>query len=152
MLWMAEMKHGAAEAVVKENDPDANIVYQRLKNLCPSVDLNVIMKVLQSRASLVREWRLFLQTYPVMLCPVSGELPFDYLKDVGSQQNFDDIIEAQLTQIGLPFVSLPGLTVTTGRVGDRPVGIQLVSDFYREDLMLEVGSILGQTIEVVNPK
>jgi len=152
MLWMAEMKHGAAEAVVKENDPDANIVYQRLKNLCPSVDLNVIMKVLQSRASLVREWRLFLQTYPVMLCPVSGELPFDDLKDVGSQQNFDDIIEAQLTQIGLPFVSLPGLTVTTGRVGDRPVGIQLVSDFYREDLMLEVGSILGQTIEVVNPK
>ena len=152
MLWMAEMQHGAAEAVIKENDPDANMVYQRLKNLCPTVDLNVIMKVLQSRASLVREWRLFLKDYPVMLCPVSGELPFDDLKDVGSQQNFEDIIEAQLTQIGLPFISLPGLTVTTGMVGDRPVGIQVVSDFYREDLMLDVGSILGKTIGVVDPK
>jgi amidase len=151
MLWMAEMEHGAAEAVIKENDPDANIVYQRLKNLCPQVDLNGIMKVLQARASLIREWRLFLQTYTVMLCPVSGELPFDDLKDVTSEQNFEDIVEAQLTQIGLPFVSLPGLTVTTGTVSGRPVGIQIVSDAYREDLMLDVGNVIGSNIATVNP-
>jgi len=151
ILWMAEMKHGAEEAVVKENDPDANIVYQRLKELCPPVDLAVVMKVLQSRASLVRSWRLFLDEYPIMLCPVSGELPFDQHKDVSSDQNFESIIEAQMTQIGLPFVSLPGLTVSTGMVNDRPIGIQVVSNPYREDLLLDAGKVIGSTIKVVDP-
>ena len=151
ILWMAEMKHGAEEAVVKENDPDANIVYQRLKELCPPVDLAVVMKVLQSRASLVRSWRLFLNEYPIMLCPVSGELPFDQHKDVSSDQNFESIIEAQMTQIGLPFVSLPGLTVSTGMVNDRPIGIQVVSNPYREDLLLDAGKVIGSTIKVVDP-
>ena len=151
ILWMAEMKHGAEEAVVTENDPDANIVYHRLKELCPPVDLAVVMKVLQSRASLVRSWRLFLDEYPIMLCPVSGELPFDQHKDVTSDQNFESIIEAQMTQIGLPFVSLPGLTVSTGMVNDRPIGVQVVSNPYREDLLLDAGKVIGSTIKVVDP-
>jgi len=151
ILWMAEMKYGAEEAVIKENDPDANIVYQRLKELCPPVDLAVVMKVLQSRASLVRSWRLFLNEYPIMLCPVSGELPFDQHKDVSSDQNFESIIEAQMTQIGLPFVSLPGLTVSTGMVNDRPIGIQVISNPYREDLLLDAGKVIGSTIKVADP-
>jgi len=86
-----------------------------------------------------------------MLCPVSGELPFDQHKDVSSDQNFESIIEAQMTQIGLPFVSLPGLTVSTGMVNDRPIGIQVVSNPYREDLLLDAGKVIGSTIKVVDP-
>jgi amidase len=152
ILWMAEMAQGAGDAVLLENDPDANIVYKRLKSICPSADLAGVMKVLQSRSTLVRAWRLFLNEYPIMLCPVSGQLPFEDQKDVGSQSDFDDMIEAQLTQVGLPFMGLPGLCVSTGMVGGKPVGVQLVSDQYREDLLLIAGDIIGKTIlSVFNP-
>ena len=145
-LWMAEMAQGASDAVLLENDPDANIVYERLRNICPPADLAGVMKVLQSRSTLVRAWRVFLNKYPIMLCPVSGQLPFEDQKDVGSQSDFDDMIEAQLTQVGLPFMGLPGLCVSTGMVEGKPVGVQLVSDQYREDLLLIAGDVIGKNI------
>ena len=50
------------------------------------------MGVLQTRAILIRQWREFLQTYPVALCPVSGQLPFKDLLDLQTQTDFDEII------------------------------------------------------------
>ena len=150
ILWMADMAQGGGDAVAKENDPDANIVYQRLTAMCPKIDLDLVMKTLQNRASLVRAWRVFLNKYPIMLCPVSGQLPFDDLKDIGSQADFEGILDAQMTQVGLPFMGLPGLTVSTGLVGKKPVGVQVVSDQYREDLLLATGALIGKTIKPIH--
>jgi len=111
-----------------------------------------VMDVLQKRVALTREWRVFLDKYPVVLCPVSGQLPFKDLIDLGSQSEFDQIVEAQMLQIGLPFMGLPCLTVTTGRVGNSTVGVQLIASHFREDLLLDIGEIIGQTIAIVSPK
>ena len=51
-------------------------------------------------------------------------------------------MEAQLTQVGLPLMGLPGLTVTTGLVGRVPVGVQLLAGRYREDLLLQAGAAI----------
>ena len=103
-LWMAEMKQGASSALAREKDPDAILVHDRLVARCSSGSLDNIMEVLQTRATLTRQWREFLQTYPVVLCPVSGQLPFKDLLDLQTQNDFDEIIEAQMLQIGLPFM------------------------------------------------
>ena len=50
--------------------------------------------------------------------------------------------EAQLPQIGIPFMGLPGLVVSTGLVGKAPVGVQIVSGRYREDLCLLAGEAI----------
>ncbi|KAH2813746.1 glutathione peroxidase gpx1, partial [Aspergillus fumigatus] len=50
--------------------------------------------------------------------------------------SFARVWKAQLAQIAIPFMGLPGLTVTTGLVGRVPVGVQVVSGRYREDLCL----------------
>jgi amidase len=51
-------------------------------------------------------------------------------------------MEAQLTQVGLPLMGLPGLTITTGLVGRVPVGVQLLAGRYREDLLLQAGAVI----------
>ena len=51
-------------------------------------------------------------------------------------------MDAQLTQVGLPLMGLPGLTVTTGLVGRVPVGVQLVAGRYRGDLLLAAGGAI----------
>ena len=109
------------------------------------------MEVLQIRASLTRQWREFLQTYPAVLCPVSGQLPFKDLLDLQTQTDFDEIVEAQMLQIGLPFMGLPCLSVATGKAGDLPVGVQLIASHFREDLLLDLGEIIGETIPAVTP-
>ena len=150
-LWMAEMKQGASSALAREQDPDAILVYDRLVARCPNSSPDNIMEVLQIRASLTRQWREFLQIYPVVLCPVSGQLPFKDLLDLQTQTDFDEIIEAQMLQIGLPFMGLPCLSVATGKAGDLPVGVQLIASHFREDLLLGLGEIIGETIPAVTP-
>jgi amidase len=93
------------------------------------------MDALQQRNTLVRQWNLFFEQYPVLICPVSAETPFPDLLDVVSPEGFERVIEAQLTQVALPFVGLPGLTVTTGVTDRVPCGAQLVSARFREDIL-----------------
>ena len=47
-----------------------------------------------------------------------------------------------MPQIALPFIGMPGLTVSTGLVGRVPVGVQIVAGRYREDLCLAAGEAI----------
>ncbi|MEO6300942.1 MAG: amidase family protein, partial [Paracoccaceae bacterium] len=148
-LWLAEMRRTGGAAIYAEGDPDAIFVYENLCRHAPETDLNGFMDIFPARSRLVRLWRAFFAAAPVLLCPVSGELPFADHRDIASQADFDAVIEAQTTQIGLPLMGLPCLTVTTGAVGNTPVGVQLVADQFREDLLLDLGQIIGADIPVV---
>jgi amidase len=142
MFWLAEFRRGGADVFEREGDPDALFVYGELAKLCPPPTLETLMDGLQERAALTRAWQLFLKDNPILLLPVSAELPFPDQLDVQSSAAFARVWEAQLTQIGTPLMGLPGLTVTTGSVGTVPVGVQLVAGRWREDLLLEAGAAI----------
>lgn len=142
LLWMAENRFGAHDLILREDEPDSQFVFERMSRDVGPIDLDGMMRALQSRATLVRQWELFLQRYPLLICPVSGELPFEQQIDVSSESAFAAVYEAQLTQRGLPTMGLPALSLATGYVGDRPVGVQLVSGRFREDILLATGMIL----------
>ena len=141
-LWMAEYHRGANKAIAEEADPDANFIIEQMQALSPAPDLNDLMDTLQARMVLVRQWQTFLAEIPLLLCPVSAELPFADQLDVESPEAFRRVMEAQLTQIGLPLMGLPGLTVSTGLAGSAPVGVQLVAGRYREDVLLQAGVVI----------
>lgn len=141
-LWLAEFRRTAAQAVKDEADPDATFVYEQMAAVCPEPDLNGMLDVLQARVGLAREWGLFLEQHPVLICPVSGELPFPDQLDVESPAAFRRVLEAQVPQVGLPLMSLPGLTVSTGLAGSVPVGVMLVAGRYREEVLLQAGEAI----------
>lgn len=142
MLWLAETRRGLNAAIAREADPDATAVYGFMERLCPEPDLFAFQDALTRRATLLREWVLFLERFPVVVMPVSGELPFRDNSDSESFEGFQRIMAAQLPQVGLPLLSLPGLTVSTGLVGRAPVGVQLVGPRYREDVLLAAGEAI----------
>ncbi len=152
ILWMAEFRRGANKAVEDEDDGDASFVIEQMQTLCTPPDLHDLMDTLQKRAELTRQWQMFLADFPVLICPVSAELPFADQLDVQSPAAFQRVIEAQLTQVGLPLMGLPGLTVSTGMAGTAaagtaaagaaPVGVQLVAGRFREDVLLAAGAVI----------
>lgn len=77
---------------------------------------------------------MFLETYPVLVIPLSAELPFENDLDMQGDEAFASVWQAQMPQLGLPYLGLPVLTVSTGLLGRTPVGVQVVSGRYREDL------------------
>lgn len=154
MLWLAESRRGLNSALQQEGDPDASFIFAQMEELCPNPDLNAFMDALQKRSYFLRLWMEFFERFPVAITPVSGELPFRDQEDVESPAAFRRIMEAQLTQVGLPLMGLPGLTVTTGTVGRIPVGVQLLAGRYREDLLLQAGAVIeaaGAPITPIDP-
>lgn len=154
ILWMADTQLSAKALIEQEDEEDSQFVFEIMSREAGKVDLETVMTALQRRATLVRQWELFLQDYPVLICPVSGELPFDQQSDVRSEADFLRIYEAQMTQRGLPVMGMPGLAVATGTAKGRPVGVQLVGGRYREDVLLAAGGIIeaaGPLPDVADP-
>jgi amidase len=101
-----------------------------------ALDQAAFSRVLIRRATLLRQWLRFFETYAVLVMPVSAELPFENHLDMQGDDAFARVWRAQMPQLALPYLGLPGLTVSTGLLGRTPVGVQVVSGRYREDLCL----------------
>ena len=141
-LWLGDGWPAFRAAVEAEGDPGALAVMHGVREMAESLSPDVIATTLVRRATLVRAWFKFLAERPLLLLPVSGELPFRDGLDLEGGEGWARVVEAQLTQTGLPLMGLPGLVVSTGMVGTVPVGVQLIGARYREDLMLAAGEAI----------
>src|SRR6202046_3507124 len=141
-LWLGDNYEGQLAAAEREGDPGALACLRGNKSKVFPFDALTLSKILTRRAALVRDWSLFLEKYPVLLMPVSGELPFPDQLDTKDDASFARVWRAQLPQIAIPFMVLPGFAVSTGLVGRVPVGVHLVAGRYREDLCLLAGEAI----------
>ena len=138
-LWLGDGYEAQLALAEKEGDPGALACLRGNRAKVFPFDLS---QTLARRATLTREWLVFMEQHPVLLLPVSGELPFSDQLDRKDEASFLCVWHAQLTQIAIPFFGLPALTVSTGLVGRVPVGVQLVSQRFREDLCLAAGEAI----------
>ena len=141
-LWLGDGFATLADATEREGDPGALAVIASFRARVRAFEPDIVARALVRRARLAREWQLFLEKHPVLLLPVSAELPFRDGLDLESEANFERVWQAQLTQRALPAIGLPGLTVSTGLIGATPVGVQIVAGRYREDLCLRAGEAI----------
>ena len=126
----------------REGDAPALNVLAHLRATALAFGLPSFSRLLIRRATLVRQWLMFFETYAVLVIPVSAELPFENHLDMQGDAGFARVWRAQMPQLGLPYLGLPGLTVSTGLLGRTPVGVQVVSGRYREDLCLVAGDAI----------
>jgi len=141
-LWLGDGYEAQLAAAEREGDPGALACLRGNRAKVFPFDAAAFSQALTRRATLTREWLQFFEIYAVLLMPVSGELPFPDGLDMRDEASFARVWRAQLTQIAIPFMGLPGLTVSTGLVGRVPVGVQVVSGRYREDLCLLAGEAI----------
>ncbi len=141
-LWIGDNYEAQLEAAEREGDPGALACLRGNRSKVLPFDAAAFSKALTRRLTLAREWLLFFEKYAVVVMPVSGELPFPDHLDRKDDASFARVWHAQMPQIAIPFMGLPGLTVSTGLVGRIPVGVQVVSGRYREDLCLAAGEAI----------
>ena len=136
-MWLADGYDAMVEAARKEGDRGARSRWPGSANAPPAWTWRY-SALLTRRATLTRQWELFFAEYPVLLLPVSAELPFPDQLDLAGDEAYARVWRAQMPQIGVPFMGLPALSVAMGSVsgakGTIPVGVQLMAGRYREDL------------------
>lgn len=136
LLWMGDGYDAMVKAAAEENDIGAITALAGQADIAKTLSLEKFSDILKIRATVTRQWQLFLEEYAVLLIPVSAELPFDTHLDLKDSDSYKRVWESQATMVGLPFMGMPCLTLTTGSCNNRPVGIQIVAERYREDLCL----------------
>jgi amidase len=154
-LWLGDGYAAQADAAARDGDPGALAVMAGVRAKAEAYPADVVARIMVKRTTLMREWRLFLTRYPVLLLPVSTELPFPDGLDLQSAESFQRVWQAQLILRALPAMGLPGLTISTNLIGSVPVGVQIVAGHYREDLCLRAGQAIearGTPPSPIDPK
>jgi amidase len=105
-------------------------------------NLDEYLLALAERDALVRRWQLFMETYPIVVMPSCGEVALPAGVDAEGAAGAARTVEALAFQLTLPVLGLPGLAVPVGEHEGQPLGVQVVSRRYREDLCLEAGEVI----------
>src|SRR5581483_8105556 len=141
-LWFGDGFDQFADAVERDGDPGALAVLTAARPRVAAYPPDALSRALVQRATVTRQWQLFLSNYAVLLVPVSGELPFPDGLDLQGEAGFKRVWDAQLLMRALPVMGIPALTVSSGFANGSPVGVQIVAGRYREDLCLRAGEAI----------
>jgi amidase len=153
-LWMGDGYDAMRAAADLEGDAGAMAALRGQEAIARSVTLESFSGALKARATAIRTWQMFLDRYPVVLLPVSAELPFDDDLDIRDQESYRRVWKAQSSMVGLAVTGLPCMSLAMGSAAGRPVGVQILAGRYREDLCLAAGEAIesrGPAIEVATP-
>ena len=106
---------------------------------------------LARRAALLRQWMLFFERYQFALLPISWQRPFPVDEDQKGDAAVAALLRAQVPILAASALGLPGLAVPATVVEGVPVGVQLVSGRYREEVLFAAGEAIGARSAVKTP-
>jgi amidase len=153
-LWLGDGFAEQADAAARDGDPGALATIAGVRSKVGALPPDVVARSLKRRTTLMREWRVFFAKFPVLLLPVSAELPFPDNLDLQGDAGYQRVWNAQLILRAFPALGLPALTVSTRLIGSVPVGVQIVAGHYREDLCFRAGKAIeaaGVPVSPVDP-
>ena len=117
----------------------------------PPTDFPSFLKALGRRTTILREWQLFFERYPLILLPVAREPAFELGLDQQDGAAMNRIFDAVTPILAPAVLGLPCVAVPTGVRNKIPLGIQLVAGRFREDLCLDAAQIIEERADRLTP-
>jgi len=97
---------------------------------------------LTRRATIVRRWALFLEQYPILLCPNFSQPIFRVGDDERDAEAWQRVRAAHALAFAVPLTGAPSIAVPTGLFEGLPIGIQVVGRRFREDTIVAAAEII----------
>jgi amidase len=107
------------------------------------LDATEYMAAVAYRARLIRRWLAVLEDWPVILAPVSVQPTPAYDADLVSTEAVRRIFGNDLRfNMAVSCLGVPVATTPIGYVNGAPVGVQLISGRFREDVCLDAAAAI----------
>jgi amidase len=116
-----------------------------------ALDFDNYIKTLAARTTILREWLLFFQQYPLLLMPVSWQRPVPIDSDQHGDEPMRRLIDSLRPLLAPSVLGLPGLAVPTGMVDGVPLGVQLVASRFQEAICLRAGEVIESRAGMTEP-
>jgi len=114
------------------------------------LDRRGYMEAIARRSRVLRNWLAFLETYPLILTPLSVKRTPDARADLGGDARVHSLFWNDLRFMSsINVLGLPAAVVPAGLVAGTPVGVQLIGSRYREDVCLDAAAALEARVGIM---
>ena len=114
------------------------------------LDQRGYMEAIAHRSRLLRDWLGFLETYPVILTPLSVKPTPAMNADLGGDARIHSLFWNDLRFMSsINVLGLPAAVVPAGFAGGNPAGVQLIGSRYREDLCLDAAAAIEDKVGII---
>jgi amidase len=108
------------------------------------------MEAIARRSRVLRNWLAFLETFPVILTPLSVQRTPEVNADLDGDARVRSLFWNDLRFMSsINVLGLPAAVVPVGLVGGNPVGVQLIASRYREDVCLDAAAAIEERVGVM---
>ncbi len=114
-----------------------NQIFDWYYELSTFLDLDGYIGAVAHRTGLMRQWKLFLQEHPLVLTPFLMRPMYDWNYDASSLAAVADLFDSAIYSTGINYLGLPSGVICPGLADGRPAAVQLVADYYREDVICD---------------
>ncbi len=141
-LLSTEMQAGMLDAIKEMGSADVNKAVGWMWTSVDELDLSGYITMLADRTRHLRAWQQFMAEIPLVLSPVSQEIPFLAGDDLSSEARMHEILGAQTMLVVGNYLGFPASAVPTGLADGVPVGVQILGPRFREDLYLDAAEVI----------
>ncbi|MSP00129.1 MAG: amidase [Acetobacteraceae bacterium] len=114
------------------------------------LDGRAYMEAIARRSRVLRNWLAFLETYPVVLTPVSVRRTPGARADLDGDARVHSLFWNDLRFMSsINVLGLPAAVVPVGLAGGNPVGVQLIGSRYREDVCLDAAAAIEARVGIL---
>jgi amidase len=141
-LVKTEERSGSSQLIDEFGDDALRRARASTMATAESLSFEDYIAALARRTTILREWQIFMERYPLILMPVSWKLPAPVDLDQTGDAAVAEMIASFHPLLAISVLGLPGLAVPTGFADGVPVGVQLVAGRFREDVCFAAGEII----------
>ncbi len=142
LLWrsliMTEAKTILSPAIQMMAGDDFKKIMEYCYSSTDILDLTGYMNGLMRRFAIIRDWKVFHETYPVIIAPVSYQPPFTARADTESAETMRTMFDAQIPLGVVNLLGFPAATLPVCPGDTVPWGVQVITAPFQEALCLDV--------------
>lgn len=142
LLVLNETRHAMMPSIEAYGDEAIKRAARAMMEVTPAIDFDGFRAGMARRSTLLREWMLFFEKYPLVLTPTSWRKPLPLGADQQGAAAMRDIFEAHSPLFVLPLLGLPGLSVPTGIAENLPMGVHLIAGRYEEERLFVAAEVI----------
>ena len=118
-----------------------NAIFDDYFRQFPPYKDRALLEAMAKRSFYAREWGLFLNEYPLLLCPFMLQPFFTPNRDAEGLEGVQEALGSALWSFSMNFTGLPAGCLPTHLAplprGPQPINVQLIGRRWREDIIID---------------
>ena len=149
-VLVSELVHFLGPVARDHGSETIQRIFEHYQRIGTPVDPAGYRQAIADRTALTREWNVFLDRYPLVLCPFLMRSMYEWDRDAQGFEQVKDLFLSAIYSTGVNYLSLPAGVTPIGFAGGRPAGVQIVGRRFREDLILDAMEVIEASTGVLS--